>query len=246
MSKFLLATLLGLGALASSHAVQAQSRSDVRQIEQEYARTHGGQRISDSQLDYYLDQMARGWSMGQVRADMSGYGGNDRNDRDSRNNGWRPRQGWTASSVICSSEDRRYHECRVPFRGSAQIVNQISDATCIRGRTWGEKPGVVWVNNGCRARFSISGNNRPGAYGDGYGNGRPGDGRWNNDYMVTCSSTDNRQTRCEWDERYGVPRINKQLSQSRCIAGRTWDYDDRDLWVSNGCRATFVPNDSRR
>ena len=104
MSKLLLATLLGLGALASSHAVQAQSRSDVRQIEQEYARTHGGERISDSQLDYYLDQMARGWSMGQVRADMSGYRDNDRNDR---NNGWRPRQGWTASSVICSSEDRR-------------------------------------------------------------------------------------------------------------------------------------------
>jgi hypothetical protein len=250
MSKLLLATLLGLGALASSPVVHAQSRSDVRQIEQEYARTHGGQQISDSQLDYYLDQMGRGWSMNEVRADMSGYRGDGNNTgynnngynngNNNSNNGWRPRQGWSASSVVCSSQDRRYHECRVPFRGRAQLVNQISDASCVEGRTWGEKPGVVWVNNGCRARFSVSNNGR-----GGYG-GRPGDPQWNNDYMVTCSSTDNRQTRCEWDERYGQPRINKQLSQARCIAGRTWDYDNRDLWVSNGCRATFIPNNNRR
>lgn len=233
MSKILLAALLALGAFASSATVHAQSRSDVRQIEQDYARTHGGQAISDSQLDYYLDQMARGWTLSQVRADMGGPRGNA--------NGWRPRQGWTATTVICSSVDRRYQECRVPFRGSAQIVNQISDANCVRGRTWGEKPGVVWVNGGCRARFSVGGN-RPG-YGNG---GRPGDGNWNNDYMVTCSSNDNRRTRCEWDERYGQPRINKQLSQARCTAGQTWDYDNRDLWVSNGCRATFIPNDRRR
>ena len=36
-----------------------------------------------------------------------------------------------------------------------------------------------------------------------------------------------------------APRINKQLSDSRCTSGQTWDYDDRDLWVSNGCRARF-------
>lgn len=250
MTKLLLATLLGLGALASSHAVQAQSRSDVRAIEQEYAQSHGGQQISDNQLDYYLDQMGRGWSLDQVRQDISGPRGNP------NNNGWRPREGWTASSVVCSSEDRRYHECPVPFRGMARLANQISDTNCTEGRTWGQKPGVVWVNGGCRARFNVgAGNGRPG-YGanggnNGYGNnsyGNNGGGDWNrnDNYMVTCASTDNRQTRCQWDERYGIPRINKQLSKSRCTAGQTWGYDDRDLWVSNGCRATFISNDRRR
>jgi hypothetical protein len=239
MSRALLAALLAVSAVASTGPVQAQSRSDVRQIEQEYARTHNGRAISDSQLEYYLDQMGRGWSMSQVRADMSG----------SRNEGWRPRQGWNASSVVCSSVDRRYTECRVPFRGTARLASQISDASCVRGRSWGEKPGVVWVDGGCRARFSIQGNGQGHAYGNGRGNGQGNDDRndrWGEDYMVTCSSVDNRRVRCDWDERYGAPRINKQLSQSRCAVGSTWDYDDRDLWVSNGCRATFIPLDNRR
>ena len=227
MSRILLAALLGACAVASSGTAHAQTRADVRQIEQAYARTHNGEIISDRQLEYYLDQRSRGWTMDQVRADMSG-------GRSSQ--GWRPRQDWNASSVICSSVDRRYQECRVPFRGAARLASQISDASCVRGRTWGEKPGIVWVNNGCRARFSIQGR------GNGYGQGNG----WNNDYVVTCSSVDNRRIRCDWDERYGIPRIDKQISESRCTAGRTWDYDNQDLWVSNGCRATFIPNDTRR
>ena len=69
----------------------------------------------------------------------------------------RPSPGWgdRSSSVVCSSEDRRYHECQVPFRGTARIANQISDAACIEGRTWGQKPGLIWVDDGCRARFGI-------------------------------------------------------------------------------------------
>jgi hypothetical protein len=241
MSRALLAALLAVSAVASTGTVQAQSRSDVRQIEQDYARTHNGRAISDSQLEYYIDQMGRGWSMAQVRADMSGGRSNQ---------GWRPRQDWNATSVICSSVDRRYTECRVPFRGTARITSQISDASCVRGRSWGEKPGVVWVDRGCRARFSVQGGNGHGnAYGNGnnhgYGNGND-DGRWGSDYVVTCSSVDNQRVRCDWDERYGAPQINKQLSESRCTAGRTWDYDTRDLWVSNGCRATFIPLGNHR
>jgi hypothetical protein len=30
-----------------------------------------------------------------------------------------------------------------------------------------------------------------------------------------------------------------QLSRSACIQGSTWGYDNRGIWVSNGCRANF-------
>jgi hypothetical protein len=234
MSRILLATLLGLGIAAATGPAQAQNRADVRQIEQEYARSHNGQAIPDSQLEYYLDELGRGSSMAQVRSEISGR----------RGGAWSPRRGWVATSVICSSINNRYHECRVPFRGRARISYQISDAACIRGRTWGERRGVVWVNRGCRARFSIERGNAgtPGYPHDG-GNW-PGNGGDRN-YSVTCSSNDSRQMRCAWDERYGAPRIGRQLSESPCIEGRTWNYDNRNLWVSNGCRATFVPGNRR-
>jgi hypothetical protein len=235
MSKIFLAALLGLGVVAAAGPVQAQSRADVNQIEQEYARTHNGQAIPDNELDYYLDELNNGSNMSQVRTEMSGTRG-----------AWRPRRGWAATSVICSSVNQRYHECRVPFRGRARISSQISDTACVRGRTWGEKQGVVWVNHGCRARFSIERGNAGTPGYPGNGDNRPGNGGpWNNNYAVTCSSNDNRQVRCAWDERYGEPRLSRQLSQSACVRGRSWNYDNRNLWVSNGCRAEFVSSSRR-
>jgi hypothetical protein len=58
---------------------------------------------------------------------------------------------------------------------------------------------------------------------------------------VTCSSESNAMTRCNWDGRYGQPRIVQQLSQAACVKGRSWDYDSRNgLWVTDGCRARFA------
>ncbi len=54
-----------------------------------------------------------------------------------------------------------------------------------------------------------------------------------------CESRDGRMRRCSVDTRYGV-RINRQLSDSPCIQGRSWGYDRSGVWVSNGCRAEFV------
>ena len=207
----------------------------------------------------------------------------------------------------CSSQDNRYHECAVPFRGTAIITQQISQASCVEGRTWGQRPGVVWVKNGCRARFDMrrdqdfqgrnNGDQRTVVCASNRGERRVCDtgvrgpvrltnqlnnsnacveGRtwgqsqgqvWvtngcraqfssanrmdrndrddrndngNRSYSMTCESNDSRTVRCNWDDRFGTPRLSRQISQSACIQGRTWGYDNRNsLWVSNGCRAQF-------
>jgi hypothetical protein len=64
---------------------------------------------------------------------------------------------------------------------------------------------------------------------DGYGYGAA---------EVRCSSNDGRNRLCSVDTRGGV-RMVRQESRSPCIQGRSWGYDRRGIWVSNGCRARF-------
>jgi hypothetical protein len=55
---------------------------------------------------------------------------------------------------------------------------------------------------------------------------------------VRCESDDHRTEVCRIDTRGGV-RIVDQESRAPCIQGRTWGYDGRGIWVSQGCRARF-------
>lgn len=75
----------------------------------------------------------------------------------------------------------------------------------------------------------------PGDYGS-PGPAYPGDsyGR-----SIRCESEDRRTRHCGVDTRGGV-RIGRRLSKAPCIQGRSWDYDRRGVWVSEGCRAEFV------
>jgi hypothetical protein len=57
--------------------------------------------------------------------------------------------------------------------------------------------------------------------------------------IVLCESQDYRQFYCAADTRGGV-RIVNQLSDSACVEGRNWGWDQRGVWVSDGCRAEFA------
>lgn len=302
LSKLLLSCSVALGALAMPppSAAQATQVEQVRAIEQEYARLHGGRDIPDEQLEYYLDRRSRGgWDMERIRSDMADArrGTNDQN--------WRPADGWSATGVVCSSTGNRYRECAVPFRGRAVVSEQLSQSACVEGRGWGQKPGLVWVDHGCRARFTMMADD---AYGqedrrsvvcksrngaravcntgidgrvrllsrfknseacvEGRTWGQRANQVWvsgncrarfvaasyprrNNNYQdrfrrdpaysVTCSSESSRQERCDWDDRYGAPRLDQLLSRAQCVQGRSWGYSQRDgLWVNGGCRARFA------
>ena len=73
-----------------------------------------------------------------------------------------------------------------------------------------------------------------------YGYPNSGDyGNGGNGGTFRCESDDGRTRHCNADTRGGV-RINRQLSDSACIQGRNWGYDNSGVWVSQGCRAEFV------
>ena len=222
MKRNLLTCLLALGTVlgASQVAAQTSVRDQVRMIESEYARVNDGRVISDGQLEYYLDRANSGWSMRQISEDISANGSTSSNP-------WRPQSGWTAREVICSSIDNRYSECAVPFRGTAVITQQISQSACIEGRTWGQKPGAVWVNRGCRARFGITRTGNTGPL-------PPGNNR-----MVVCQSNRDRYRECDTGFRGRVQLVNRLNNSQACIEGRSWGQREGVVWVRNGCRAQF-------
>ena len=215
------AALLVLGSLLGASTVSAQSgtRDQVRAIEQEYARQSNGRMISDEQLEYYLDRRDAGWSMDRIGQDMA----NSR--RQFANNPWRPQAGWIAREVICSSNDNQYRECQAPFRGDAVVTQQLSQSACIEGRSWGHKPGKIWVSHGCRARFGITSGNA---------------GNRGNQQIVACRSNDRRYRECNTQMRGRVELVAVFPNSASCIEGRTWGQRQGVVWVSRGCSARFA------
>ncbi len=137
--------------------------------------------------------------------------------------------------ISCQSMRNGYKECATGIRGDVRLVNVLSDhSACIENRTWGQRPGTVWVTRGCRAEFASV--------------GRPGprdDDKWNSAYGVTCTSTRGNRAECPWDRRYGRPTVGESYSRNACIEGRTWGYDGGVLWVNDGCRARFISTRTR-
>lgn len=58
------------------------------------------------------------------------------------------------------------------------------------------------------------------------------------DYTITCESKGNRHNTCRLSQP-GYVTLSKQKSGSGCRQGRDWDYDRREIWVDDGCRAEF-------
>lgn len=127
--------------------------------------------------------------------------------------------------VYCASNDTRGTRCQMPWRDSV-LVQQLSNAPCIEGQTWGRDPYSVWIKGGCRANFS-----------DARGYGRPGYGGPGPGQEVYCASNDNRGARCQMPWRNSV--LSRQMSNAACIEGSTWGSDRYSVWVKGGCRGQF-------
>jgi hypothetical protein len=143
-------------------------------------------------------------------------------------------------SVRCESNDGRYRQCSADVRGGARLLRQLSDSRCIEGRTWGVNRAGVWVDEGCRAEFETGyrGNNGwgLGQYG---GNDRYGQGYGYTGRTLRCESSDGRTNRCNVAIQGGA-RLQRQLSDARCLQGSNWGWDRSGIWVSGGCRAEFA------
>jgi hypothetical protein len=67
-----------------------------------------------------------------------------------------------------------------------------------------------------------------------------GQGRgWDDVDTLRCESIDRRWRACRVDTR-GDVRLVRQLSDTRCVRGRTWGTDARGIWVDGGCRGEFA------
>ena len=137
-------------------------------------------------------------------------------------------------TIVCESSNGRYNQCRLPWRGNARLVQQLSSTACVRGQTWGSRGGSVWVNGGCRGRFA------PAGYGPGGGGWAPPSG-WNQRFEVRCASPQYQYAFCQVDVgRSGRVYVRRQISGSACVEGRTWGWNRAGVWVNNGCEAVFT------
>ncbi len=215
-------------AYAPENIGQLPVSDQVRVIEKEYREQSRGRDIPDDQLDFYLDQIKYSrWTFSKIKNDIAvslrGNGNSGGNG-----GGWRPPPGgnWKPTSIICSSTDRKYRECRTPFRGRARLSQNISDTRCVEGRNWGSRNGLVWVDDGCRGRFIDSGND--------WGN--------NNGQSFRCESLDNRLRECR-KPNSGHVQLVRNLSNVQCVEGRNWGQKSNSVWVSGGCRGEFRMRD---
>lgn len=146
-----------------------------------------------------------------------------------------------AGSIDCASTGYKMMRCRVPWR-DASLVRQLSDSSCVRGRTWGVERGAVWVDQGCAGRFVEAGRGGGGGYGPGPGAGgdwRPGAG-WDRSIRVRCASQNYSYNMCQIDTgRGGSVHVEQQISKTRCQRGRTWGFNRAGIWVDGGCEAVF-------
>ena len=147
-----------------------------------------------------------------------------------------------AQTINCASEQGRHRYCRVQTGGYVRLDEQLSDAACVAGRTWGYDDWGIWVDNGCRARFVVG---RRGYYDEPRRRPRDYDER---DYYdesarsarsLRCASKGGKYNYCPADTS-GYVRLERQLSDTQCVKWRTWGYDSGGVWVDQGCRAEFT------
>ncbi len=72
-----------------------------------------------------------------------GYGGNY------------PVGGAYGRTVRCEWTDNRQRRCSVTVRSGVTLVRQLSSTRCVQGANWGFDRNGIWVDNGCRAEFSV-------------------------------------------------------------------------------------------
>ena len=131
--------------------------------------------------------------------------------------------------VLCESKDNRRRFCPADLRGArVTVLRNISRVPCQLDLNWGYDERGVWVDRGCRAEFGIGGGD-PGWD----GGGDPGRSE-----VIRCASEDHLRNFCAAPNNGGV-RLLRQLSRSPCIEGESWGYDDRRVWVDEGCEAEF-------
>jgi len=128
--------------------------------------------------------------------------------------------------IVCESIDGRRNHCATDTSLGVNLLRQISDSHCTLNQTWGVDANGIWVDDGCRAEFTL-------------GNARMSLGDVPRSARVLCESKDGQRATCHADTRMGVAVV-RQLSDTNCVYNSTWGFDANGIWVTAGCRAEFI------
>jgi hypothetical protein len=72
-------------------------------------------------------------------------------------NGYPGGGGPGGDTITCESQNNRRNYCKISDpRASVDLVQQLSQASCIRGQSWGNDGQGIWVDRGCRAQFRVT------------------------------------------------------------------------------------------
>lgn len=128
------------------------------------------------------------------------------------------------TKLVCESLNNIKHTCRANTMAGVTLSKRLSANACVRGKSWGTNDEGIWVDNGCRAEFTI----------------HDGGSVSQNAYArtVRCESQNNGRTNCSADTSYGV-QLAQVISQNDCALGNDWGWDHKGIWVDHGCRADF-------
>jgi Protein of unknown function (DUF3011) len=138
----------------------------------------------------------------------------------------------SAQQVTCESKNYEQNFCPTGMTiTSAWLVTQRSRSPCIQGQSWGFQNQGIWVSQGCEADFAFQGVGGPPVIVAQAG--RPGGLR------VVCESRNYQQQWCPAGQQITSAWVIDQRSQSPCIQGQTWGYQNNDIWVTQGCAAEF-------
>lgn len=58
--------------------------------------------------------------------------------------------------LVCESKRRLRRVCGASIGQQAVLVRQLSGTPCVEGRNWGWNRDGIWVDDGCRAVFSVN------------------------------------------------------------------------------------------
>jgi hypothetical protein len=130
------------------------------------------------------------------------------------------------TTLTCRSLNFKYQFCQVDTRGGVRLARQISNTRCIEHRTWGVTTQGIWVDKGCAGEFEV-----------GMGAASPSPPE---EQVVRCESLRNQRRDCPIHTRQATVTLRRQLSTAACLHNQTWGYDNRGIWVTNGCRGEFL------
>ncbi|HYH82272.1 MAG TPA: DUF3011 domain-containing protein [Longimicrobium sp.] len=135
--------------------------------------------------------------------------------------------------VTCESSRGRRETCSVDTRGEVRLTRRLSDAACVRGRSWGVQPGAVWVDDGCRAQFAVT-RTRSGGYDGSYGGGTSGRGN-NDDWRRNERNDRYRGNGSAWALARCRSAVQRQVGSRRL---NVWMEDDNRNRTRVGWRAS--------